>query len=129
MNLSRHSRLRETGRCCMPGLNETHVTFSGLPLYFPGRVQPKAAFPFARSEWREPSYSLTPTTHTKLMWYGPYKLDYSYCITGNSGISQPAEINITFLHITSNMVYLGWYLPDTEFSIPFVFVDSFSLKR
>lgn len=79
--------------------------------------RPKAAFPFARSEWREPSYSLTPTTHTESGRYGPHKLDYFYCITGNSGISQPAEINITFLHITE---YLG-YPPGTEFSIPFVF--------
>jgi len=38
--------------------------------------------------------------------YGSHKLDYSYCITGNSSISQPVEINITFLHITYYTEYL-----------------------
>lgn len=52
--------------------------------------------------------------------YGPHKLDCSHCITGNSGISQPAEINITFLHITPN-ISDGIH---AEFSTLFVFADS-----
>lgn len=102
MQQTSRERQRSTA---VPGLSETHVTFSPASLYIFRDVysRPKAAFPFARSEWRQPSYSLTPTTHTGSRRYGPHKLDYSYCITGNSSISQPAEINITFLHITPNI--------------------------
>lgn len=62
------------GGCCVWGLNETHVTFSQASFYIfqDAHSCPKAAFPFARSEWRVSFLIFAHTGH-------PHKDDEAVC--------------------------------------------------